>query len=58
MMSLYITIVYICRGDDTYHIPFSDKLKYFMCMKITKVSDDVLYYYLLAGKLDLLHVKL
>ncbi|XP_076071600.1 uncharacterized protein LOC143042985 [Mytilus galloprovincialis] len=40
--------VFVFEGDDTYHIPFSDKLKYFVCMKITKVSDDVLYYYLLA----------
>ncbi|XP_063413219.1 mucin-2-like isoform X2 [Mytilus trossulus] len=42
--------VFVFEGDDTYHIPFSDKLKYFMCMKITKISDDVLYYYLLADK--------
>ncbi|CAC5389706.1 unnamed protein product [Mytilus coruscus] len=42
--------VYVFEGDDTYFDPFTGNKKYYMCMKITKISDDVLYYYLLADK--------
>ncbi|XP_052076848.1 uncharacterized protein LOC127714855 isoform X2 [Mytilus californianus] len=43
--------VYVFEGDDTFFDPFVNGIrKYYMCMKITKISNDVLYYYLLADK--------
>ena len=41
-----------CRSDNSYSNRGEDGWLY-LCMKITSVSDDLFYFYLLAGKCDI-----
>ena len=41
-----------CRSDNSYSSRGEDRWLY-LCMKVTWVSDDLLYFYLLAGKCDI-----
>jgi hypothetical protein len=41
-----------CRSDKSYSK--RDEFRWlYLCMKITRVSDDLFYFYLLAGKCDI-----
>ena len=45
-----------CRSDNSYSYRGEDAWLY-LCMKITRVSDDLFYFYLLAGKCDIYLIR-
>ena len=44
-----ITYFVFCRGDAQYN-DFLTAKSYYICMKLTQVSQNLYYYYLLAGQ--------